>query len=73
MSKRKNYPGSIRQREGYFQVRLCVETKYHNFRVEGTDRVEAETFARDKYNELLRGPEREAEPVPATRRSRLRR
>ena len=27
MSKRKNYPGSIRDRDGYFQVRLCVEAK----------------------------------------------
>lgn len=57
MAKR-NYPGSIRDRGTYFQVRLCVtrarnRSEYHNFRVEGTDRAGAEAFARTKYNDLL--------------------
>ena len=60
MARKKNYPGSIRDRGDYFQVRLCVtraknESKYHTFRVDGADRVEAEAFARTNYNELLGG------------------
>ena len=64
MPRRKNYPGSIRQREGYFQVRLCVEAKYHHFRVEGTDRAVAELFASTKLNELRNGLGATGGPAP---------
>ena len=51
---RKHY-GNIRERDGYFQVRFCINSVYHTFRVEGTDRLEAEAFANAKYRELKDG------------------
>ena len=48
----RNHRGNIRERDGYFQVRFCINSEYHTFRVEGTDRLEAEAFANAKYREL---------------------
>jgi integrase len=64
MAKRKRYPGSITRRGDTHLVRLCVGGVVSRFTAKTRDRRAAESFAVQKYEELLRHQERRAEGLP---------
>ena len=59
MAKRKkNHPGSIDQRGDTYRLRMSVGGSSHSFNLKGVTRHEAEQFAREKHQELLRQEQR---------------
>lgn len=64
MGRRKNHPGSISRRGPSYRVRLCVAGERRYFTLNGVTRSEAESFARNKYQELQEEAERRSAGLP---------
>lgn len=56
--KKKNHPGSIDKRGDTYRLRMAVGGRSHSFNLKGVTRHEAEQFAREKHQELLRQEQR---------------
>jgi len=64
MARTKKHPGTIEPRGGSFRITLYIDGVRHRFNEKLADRKAAETFARDKHEELTRKAQRTRSGLP---------
>jgi hypothetical protein len=64
MARNKKAPGHFEKRSGNWRWRVCVAGTYHRFTISTSVRQEADTWARKKYDELVKVSERENDGLP---------